>query len=72
MIFVGDIVLNDLPGKHIKADNDPFKSFIPVFRQADLVVGNLECVVGTTGKAEDKPFVLRANPRSVAHNQKIL
>lgn len=63
MVFVGDIMLDDLPGQFIKAGKDPFKSFAPLFKQADIVIGNLECVVGTTGKAEDKNFVLRANPR---------
>lgn len=63
MVFVGDIMLDDLPGKYIKAGKDPFKSFASLFKQADITIGNLECVVGATGKAEDKPFVLRANPR---------
>ena len=63
MVFVGDIMLDDSPGRYIKAGKDPFKSFAPLFKQADITIGNLECVVGTTGKPEDKPFVLRANPR---------
>lgn len=63
MVFVGDIMLDDLPGKYIKAGKDPFQGFAPLFHQADITIGNLECVVGTTGKAEDKNFVLRANPR---------
>lgn len=63
IVFVGDIMLDDLPGKYIKDGNDPFAAFSSLFKAADLTVGNLECVVGTTGIAEDKPFVLRANPR---------
>ena len=63
MMFVGDIMLDDLPGRYIKAGKDPFINFAPLFKQSDVVIGNLECVVGTTGKAEDKNFVLRANPR---------
>lgn len=63
MVFVGDIMLDDLPGKYVKSGKDPFKSFAPLFKQADITIGNLECVVGTKGKAEDKNFVLRANPR---------
>ena len=61
--FVGDIMLDDLPGQYIKQGNDPFESFADLFKQSDLVIGNLECVVGTTGRAEIKPFVLRAHPR---------
>jgi poly-gamma-glutamate synthesis protein (capsule biosynthesis protein) len=63
LTFVGDIMLDDLPGKYIKAGKDPFLSFASLFKQSDKTIGNLECVVGTTGKAEIKPFVLRANPR---------
>lgn len=63
IVFVGDIMLDDLPGKYIEAGQDPFLSFAPLFKSADLTIGNLECVVGTTGVKEDKPFVLRAHPR---------
>jgi poly-gamma-glutamate capsule biosynthesis protein CapA/YwtB (metallophosphatase superfamily) len=63
MMFVGDIMLDDLPGKYVALGKDPFISFAPLFKKSDIVIGNLECVVGTTGKPEDKPFVLRANPR---------
>ena len=63
IVFVGDIMLDDLPGKYIKDGNDPFASFSDLFQSADLTIGNLECVVGTSGVAEDKPFVLRAHPR---------
>lgn len=63
IVFVGDVMLDDLPGKYIEKGQDPFASFAPLFKAADLTIGNLECVVGTTGPAEDKPFVLRAHPR---------
>jgi poly-gamma-glutamate synthesis protein (capsule biosynthesis protein) len=63
LTFVGDIMLDDLPGKYIKRGKDPFASFAPLFKQSDKTIGNLECVVGTTGKAENKPYVLRAHPR---------
>jgi poly-gamma-glutamate synthesis protein (capsule biosynthesis protein) len=63
LTFVGDIMLDGLPGKYIKAGKDPFLSFASLFKQSDKTIGNLECVVGTTGKAENKPFVFMANPR---------
>lgn len=63
MVFVGDIMLDDLPGKYIKSGKDPFKNFAPILKRADITIGNLECVVGATGKAEEKNFVLRAHPR---------
>lgn len=63
MVFVGDIMLDDLPGKYIKSGKNPFKNFAPVLQKADITIGNLECVVGTTGIREDKNFALRAHPR---------
>jgi len=63
IVFVGDIMLGDLPGKYIKDGKDPFAAFSSLFKAADLTIGNLECVVGNTGTAEDKPFVFRAHPR---------
>lgn len=63
IVFVGDIMLDDLPGKYIEEGKDPFASFSSLFKSADLTIGNLECVVGTTGIKEEKPFTLRAHPR---------
>jgi len=62
-IFVGDIMLADLPGKAIEDGKDPFADFAEVFSRADLVVGNLECVIATKGKAVDKSWTFRAHPR---------
>ncbi len=64
--FVGDIMLADTPGKVIKQGRDPLAHFGPLLRKADIRVGNLECVVATSGKAEpDKPFTFRAHPRTL-------
>ena len=63
VVFVGDIMLDDLPGKYVENGHDPFAGFAAIFAASDVTIGNLECVVGTTGQAEDKPVVLRANPR---------
>jgi len=63
IVFVGDIMLDDLPGQYIQDGKDPFSSFAHLFEASDLTVGKLESVVGTTGVREDKPFVLRAHPR---------
>ena len=48
IVFVGDIMLDDLPGKYIKDGNDPFASFSALFQSADLTIGNLECVLQLT------------------------
>jgi poly-gamma-glutamate synthesis protein (capsule biosynthesis protein) len=65
LVFVGDMMLDDAPGKAIAAGVDPFKEFAAIFDTADLVVGNLECVVATCGKEEEKPWRFRADPRVI-------
>lgn len=61
--WMGDVMLADGPGRLIARGGDPFKPFAPVIDQADLRIANLECVVATGGKALEKPWTFRANPR---------
>ena len=61
--WVGDVMLADGPGRFIKSGGDPFKPFAPTLDQADLRIANLECVVAASGKALDKPWTFRANPK---------
>ncbi len=63
IIFAGDIMLDELPGKLIKKGIDPFAPFADILRSADFRIGNLECVVATMGIARDKPYTFRAHPR---------
>jgi uncharacterized protein (TIGR02996 family) len=65
LVFVGDVMLDCLPGEAVAGGQDPFADFAPLFRQADLVVGNLECVIATGGERVDKPWTFRAHPRCV-------
>jgi poly-gamma-glutamate capsule biosynthesis protein CapA/YwtB (metallophosphatase superfamily) len=65
MVFVGDIMLDDLPGEAVARGVDPFAEFAEIFRSADITIGNLECVVATTGEPEDKPYTFRAHPRCI-------
>lgn len=65
MLFVGDLMLGELPGKIIKNGKNPFSSFNTLFEKADIKIGNLECMVGTQGKPEKKPFTFRAHPRVI-------
>ena len=65
ILFVGDMVLDDLPGKAIEQGQDPFAAFEKIFNSADIRVGNLECVIATTGKATEKNFTFRAHPRAL-------
>jgi poly-gamma-glutamate capsule biosynthesis protein CapA/YwtB (metallophosphatase superfamily) len=64
--FVGDIMLDDTPGKYVKKGHDPFAPFASQLASADVRVGNLECVIATVGSAEvDKPYTFRAHPRNL-------
>ena len=64
MAFVGDIMLDDTPGKVVKQGRDPFQPFARILDSADIRIGNLECVVATKGTPDPaKPFSFRANPR---------
>lgn len=59
---VGDVMLAELVGQTISQGGDPFKDVAGILNQADAAVANLECVVATTGVAEDKPYTFRASP----------
>ena len=72
LAFVGDIMLAETPGERIALGEDPFGEFAEVFRKVDLAIGNLECVVATTGKEFEKPYVFRAHPRVLGPVQKHL
>jgi poly-gamma-glutamate capsule biosynthesis protein CapA/YwtB (metallophosphatase superfamily) len=64
--FVGDIMLDDTPGKVVRSGRDPFAPMASVLDTADLRVGNLECVIATMGTPEPhKPFTFRAHPRTL-------
>lgn len=65
LVFAGDIVLDDAAGVLIERGGDPFADFAALFASADIRIGNLECVVATTGSAGDKNYTFRAHPRTL-------
>lgn len=65
LVFAGDIVLDDAAGALIARGGDPFADFAALLAGADIRIGNLECVVATTGSAGDKNFTFRAHPRTL-------
>ncbi|GGC69908.1 CapA family protein [Undibacterium terreum] len=65
VLFAGDIVLDGKPGKAIEQGRDPFAAFAGILANADLRIGNLECVVATGGDQADKTFTFRAHPRTL-------
>ena len=65
LVFAGDIVLDDSAGAMIQRGEDPFADLAAVFGGADIRIGNLECVIATTGSAGDKNYTFRAHPRTL-------
>lgn len=66
LIFTGDIMLDDGPGKVIASGRDPLINFAPLLTQSDYAIGNLECPVATTGSAlPTKIFTFRAQPQTL-------
>ncbi len=64
--WMGDVMLDDGPGRVIARGGDPFAGVAALLQGADLRVANLECVVARGGKALAKPWTFRAHPRSLA------
>ena len=65
LVFAGDIVLDGRPGRAIARGRDPFAAAAHLL-QADIRLGNLECVVATRGTPSDKIYNFRAHPRTLA------
>lgn len=67
LIFAGDIMLDDGPGRFIAAGGDPLLPFAERLKDADYRIGNLECAVATSGKAFDqKIYSFRARPGTLS------
>jgi poly-gamma-glutamate synthesis protein (capsule biosynthesis protein) len=65
LVFAGDIVLDDSAGEMIRQGGDPFADFAGLFKGADIRLGNLECVVASSGSAGEKNYTFRAHPRAL-------
>lgn len=71
VVVVGDIMLEGGPLRAMQKGQDPFASFAPLFKSADVRVGNLECVVATVGSVEpDKPNTFRVSPSTLKYVRK--
>jgi poly-gamma-glutamate capsule biosynthesis protein CapA/YwtB (metallophosphatase superfamily) len=70
LLMTGDIELDNTPGALIARGGDPFLHIESVLHSADVVVGNLECVVATIGEPIWKPYTFRAHPRVIPHLKK--
>lgn len=65
LTFVGDIMLARTPGEVVARGEDPFSDLAPVLAQADLTVGNLECVIATSGQRVPKLYNFRCDPQNL-------
>lgn len=67
LIFAGDVMLDDGPGKTIAAGGDPLAPFAALLADADYRIGNLECPLATGGRPlANKVFSFRAAPPTLA------
>lgn len=63
LVFVGDVMLDDGPGRTIAAGGDPLAAVDALLRDADVRIGNLECPIARGGTALDnKIYTFRADP----------
>lgn len=66
LIFAGDLMLDDGPGRLIAAGGDPLAPFDALLRQADVRIGNLECPVAASGTPlPNKIYSFRAEPATL-------
>lgn len=68
LIFGGDVMLDDGPGKLIAAGGDPLNAIAPLLQAADVAIGNLETSIArpTTGTPLDnKIYTFRSAPNTV-------
>ncbi|MEN9481501.1 MAG: hypothetical protein RLZZ298_2896 [Pseudomonadota bacterium] len=64
LIFTGDIMLDDGPGRFIGEGGDPLLPFSGILKEADYRIGNLECPIATSGtQLDNKIYNFRAKPR---------
>jgi hypothetical protein len=66
-IFVGDIMVahDEETGKLIERGLDPFEPCAALLKNADVSIGNLECVIAESGERVKKPYNFRAEPRCI-------
>jgi poly-gamma-glutamate synthesis protein (capsule biosynthesis protein) len=67
LAFVGDIMLARKPGDAIHRGIDPFVGVVDIFSGADIIIGNLECVIATGGVPQNLNFNFRAEPQALQY-----
>ena len=64
--FVGDVSFNNDYIPLLEAGNNPFKAMKPILNDADLVVGNLECLASGSGENELKIPRIKTSVKALA------
>ena len=64
IVFVGDVMLDNGPGHAIASGRDPFAACAGLLLDADVTIGNLECVLGHGGEQATKAYTFRAAPHA--------
>jgi formylglycine-generating enzyme required for sulfatase activity len=59
ILFVGDVMLDNGPGNVVANGKDPFERCSHLLHDADLTIGNLECVLGRGGEMILKNYSFR-------------
>ena len=62
LIAVGDVML----GRGVAGAADPLSGVVPWLRDADLALGNLECIIAEGGTPRPGPYRLRASSSTAA------
>lgn len=70
LLFVGDIMLDGGPGHAIASGIDPFEHCSQLLLDADVTIGNLECVLGRGGQQINKDYAFRAAENSPIYLKK--
>lgn len=66
LVFAGDLMLDDGPGRRIAAGGDPLAEVDALLRDADVRIGNLECPIARGGSPiANKIYTFRAEPSVV-------
>ncbi|MSQ69320.1 MAG: CapA family protein [Gammaproteobacteria bacterium] len=66
LVFVGDVMLDEGPGRVVASGRDPLVNFAPLLASADYAIANLECPVASVGAAKAaKMFAFRAAPATL-------
>lgn len=66
LIFAGDIMLDDGPGRLIEQGGDPLQPFSAILKDADYRIANLECPIAEGGSEfANKIYSFRAKPSTL-------